>query len=390
MLSLKNSRNIFLISNQAITTFGNFIFLSISSIFLKLDDFYELAIFISIYIVLVVIIFQTFFYQLNFRYGSEASSFFVYRYRYLMIFLLVLLILGLIIGYIYQAILICSMIAIEIYRRNLTQLDNIKLSMSYGLFYQLSRLLLLIYIEPSSISELYKLLILTTLPFLVLIFFDLKKAVFNREKSSFTKDDLYISLTSGISTLQFYIPIFSSNLFFSKEVAAAIISVRFFANITNIFAELIEYGFKEFFKSLRSKINIYLSISVLIFAALSSLAIYIFTLLLLPIFFPKTEIFSQTINFPVIAVIFWIGQILHITQRIISYSFNHDGNFKITFISTIISFIVTLIYFIVLILNYGSELFYVWAISYILIPTSTILFIILINRRNSHENINNY
>ena len=54
-----------------------------------------------------------------------------------MIFLLVLLILGLIID-IYQAILICSMIAIEIYRRNLTQLDNIKLSMSYGLFYQLS------------------------------------------------------------------------------------------------------------------------------------------------------------------------------------------------------------------------------------------------------------
>ena len=385
-------RNFSLISNQSITTLGNFLFLSLSSIFLELTDFFELSIFISVYIVSVVIIFHIFFYQLNFLDGDEANKFFISRYHSLLLFLLFILTLGSLIGYAIESFLCSAFIAIEIYRRNLTQLKKIRESILFGACFQLLRLSVLIIFKPHILFDLYIMLSILTIPFLITVIFNMFKNGLIRYQVIYTKDDYYILVSAILGTLQFYIPIFTSNLFFTKEFAAAIISVRFFANTTNIFAELIEYGFKEIFKEVKSNFTLKMLLALLFFSLFSSIAVYIVTLFLLPFFFPKTEIFSGNVDFAFIAVIFWIGQILDICRRIIGYSFNFNGNFRITFQTQIFSISFTAIYFTSILFLIDTSSYFLWAISYILIPLVYLATILFIQHYlfSNEKNLNNY
>ena len=334
------------------------------------------------YIVSVVIIFQTFFYQLNFKDKKNAKFFFLSRYRSLINFLLLIIIIGIFFGYIFEIILLVFFILIEIYRRNLTQLGNIRESLLYGLCFQSMRLLSLLILQPQELTYLFKILILVSMPFILISFINVLKNKYTQGRSVLSKDDAFISLTSALGTIQFYIPIFSSNLFFSKEMAASIIAVRFFANITNIFAELIEYGFRETFKYLQSIITFNVLIPILIFIVISSTLMYFATDVLLPIFFPKTSIYNELINYSLIAVIFWVGQMLHIAQRVLSYHFNYNGDFKITFFAQLISISITAIYFIALFYIENNDLlFYTWAFGYILMPLITSIAIFSVHKR---------
>lgn len=315
-------------------------------------------------------------------------SFFLARYHYLILFLFIFIVLGLFLGHFYEVILLSAFIAIEIYRRNLTQLDKIKESFVFSFFFQSVRLATIIVFKPENMPDLYSMLTYSSIPFLVFIFYSLVRTKAANNKFTLSKDDMYISLTSAIGTMQFYLPVFTSSLFFSKEMAAAIIAVRFFANITNIFAEIIEYGFKEFFKFLKAKFNSNALLLIFFFTLISSIIMYIGTSFFLPIFFPKTVIFNQVVNFSLIAVIFWVGQILHIAQRIISYSFNFSGDFKITLIAQTLSIIFTLVYFVVLLYSSIEELFYIWAFCYIFMPFITLAFLFFISERRKYNEKN--
>jgi hypothetical protein len=315
-------------------------------------------------------------------------SFFLARYHYLILILFIFIVLGLFLGHFYEVILLSAFIAIEIYRRNLTQLDKIKESFVFSFFFQTARLVTIVVFKPENMPDLYSMLTYSSIPFIVFIFFSIVRTKAVNHKFILSKDDMYISLTSAIGTMQFYLPVFTSSLFFSKEMAAAIIAVRFFANITNVFAEIIEYGFKEFFKFLKAKFNTNAVLLIIFFTLISSIIMYIGTKFFLPIFFPKTVIFNQVVNFSVIAVIFWVGQILHIAQRIISYSFNFNGDFKITLIAQTFSLILTLVYFIALFYSSIEELFYIWAFCYIFIPFITLAFLFLILKRRKYNEKN--
>jgi hypothetical protein len=353
--------------NQLITSIGNFLFLSIAAQTLSLGNFFSLSITYSIYIVIISVIYHALFYRINFFNHHSKHNEALNRLQKLLLILVSSWVIFFIAGIGLEAYMVYSFLIIEIFRRNLIQADFIKKSIFFSSSFQLIRILSIFFIAPSNFQELCIIIFFVSLPFLIFITYHLWVPSYKPRKSSIGLSDLYLAISSSMGVLQFYLPIFTSSLILSKELAAAVISVRLVTNVINIFAEIIEYGFKQFFDPLQKffKAQKKTAISVTsLFFIFSCICVYFVTDLGLTIFFPKTVLFIDSVNFSFIAIIFWSSQLIHVFARVFYFDVSSKNEFVYPLILNIVILLFTALYLIILIIFPTEIKVYLWAFSY--------------------------